>query len=83
MPEEKNRKQEGINQQVRECIVRTLKKCMGTVEDGTVVATSVGDQELAEIYRLVKNQADRSCKRMGTKKSTGAAGRQRGGTGGA
>lgn len=60
MPEKKTRKQEGINQQVRECIMGTLKKCMGTVEDGTVVATSAGDQELAEIYRLVKNQADRS-----------------------
>lgn len=38
----------------------TLKKCVGTAEGGTVVATSAGDQELAEIYRLVKNQADRS-----------------------
>lgn len=55
-----NRKQVGINQQVRECIMGTLKKCVGTAEGGTVVATSAGDQELAEIYRLVKNQADRS-----------------------
>lgn len=37
-------------------------------------------RELAEIYRLVKNQADRSCKGRRTKKSTGAAGKQCGGT---
>lgn len=42
--QEGNRKQAGINQQVRECRMGTMKKGTGTVEGGTVVASSAGDQ---------------------------------------